>query len=135
MITSKFLFWWCICNVIINTLINARFVQLKECTSSSSKLKQHNNFATKTLVSRHTVVCRVAKKADMPHFEYIYRKKKTHNFHAHVAPCSLLGLESFLYCKFPPPSAPHIPTLSNAIVKYKANNCRFLVSCHPAAAW
>ena len=83
MITSKFLFWWCICNVIINTFINAKFVQLKECTLSSSKLKQHNNFATKTLVSRHTVVCRAAKKADRPHFEYIcdrisHNKASTH---------------------------------------------------------
>ena len=29
-----------------------------------------------------------------------------------IAPCSLLKLESILYCKCPPPSAPHIPNFS-----------------------
>ena len=42
---------------------------------------------------------------------YLQEERKC-SIHTYVAPCSLLELESFLCCKRPPPSAPHVPNLS-----------------------
>ena len=51
---------------------------------------------------------------------YLQEERKCH-FHAYVAPCSHLELESLLYCKHPPPSATHISNLS----KISYCNCEY----------